>query len=316
MTAYIKHKRETRNRSRSRSGSPNYRKRSPPSSQRPYKSRRSRSRSPEHFKPKREYTNNFDKHSYSNESYTKYNSGRRYNNSVDTDKWRDERELMAEKGMSYIWGLSPFPSDYDSNDDINLKNSNSDSDTKKKKKSKKSHKNKDKKKKKHKSKKKKKKNNSGSSSENEEEQKDKNTKIIEDEWTEKAKSENVVVGPMPVSILEIQGTTTKDYGHALLPGEGDAMAQFVKDGKRIPRRGEIGLTSNEIVTFEDAGYVMSGSRHRRMEAVRLRKENQVYSADEKRALAMYNREEKAKRENKVLADFRELVQTKKKKPHK
>ena len=71
------------------------------------------------------------------------------------------------------------------------------------------------------------------------------------------------------------------YGHALLPGEGEAMAEFVKMGKRIPRRGEIGLTSGEIETFETSGYVMSGSRHRRMEAVRLRKENQVYSADEK-----------------------------------
>ena len=38
------------------------------------------------------------------------------------------------------------------------------------------------------------------------------------------------------------------------------MAAFVAEGKRIPRRGEIGLTSDEIVTFEDAGYVMSGSR--------------------------------------------------------
>ena len=59
------------------------------------------------------------------------------------------------------------------------------------------------------------------------------------------------------------------------------MAEYVKKGIRIPRRGEIGLTSNEIDSFETAGYVMSGSRHRRMEAVRLRKENQVYSADEK-----------------------------------
>ncbi len=50
------------------------------------------------------------------------------------------------------------------------------------------------------------------------------------------------------------------YGRALLPGEGAAMAAFVAEGKRIPRRGEIGLTSDEIVTFEDAGYVMSGSR--------------------------------------------------------
>jgi hypothetical protein len=71
------------------------------------------------------------------------------------------------------------------------------------------------------------------------------------------------------------------FGTALLPGEGAAMANYVKAGKRIPRRGEIGLTSNEITSFEDQGYVMSGSRHRRMEAVRIRKENQIYSADEK-----------------------------------
>ena len=50
------------------------------------------------------------------------------------------------------------------------------------------------------------------------------------------------------------------YGHALLPGEGEAMAAYVESGKRIPRRGEIGLTSDEICVFEDAGYVMSGSR--------------------------------------------------------
>lgn len=51
------------------------------------------------------------------------------------------------------------------------------------------------------------------------------------------------------------------YGHALLPGEGAAMAEYVKAGKRIPRRGEIGLTSEEIASFECSGYVMSGSRY-------------------------------------------------------
>jgi len=51
------------------------------------------------------------------------------------------------------------------------------------------------------------------------------------------------------------------FGGALLPGEGEAMAQYVKEGKRIPRRGEIGLTSDEIATFESSGYVMSGSRY-------------------------------------------------------
>jgi hypothetical protein len=88
------------------------------------------------------------------------------------------------------------------------------------------------------------------------------------------------------------------------------MAAYVAEGKRIPRRGEIGLTSEEIETFEEVGYVMSGSRHRRMEAVRLRKENQIYSADEKRALAMFSKEERSKRENKILGQFREIIQRK------
>ena len=93
-------------------------------------------------------------------------------------------------------------------------------------------------------------------------------------------------------------------------GEGAAMAAYVADGKRIPRRGEIGLTSNEITKYEDEGWVMSGSRHRRMEAVRLRKENQIYSADEKRALATFSKEERQKRENKILGQFREMVHDK------
>lgn len=100
----------------------------------------------------------------------------------------------------------------------------------------------------------------------------------------------------------------KDFGRALLPGEGAAMAAYVAEGKRIPRRGEIGLTSDEIASYESVGYVMSGSRHRRMEAVRIRKENQIYSADEKRALAAFSKEERAKRENAILAQFRDVLQ--------
>ena len=98
-----------------------------------------------------------------------------------------------------------------------------------------------------------------------------------------------------------------DYGGALLPGEGDAMAQFVQAGKRIPRRGEVGLNADQISKFEDLGYVMSGSRHSRMNAIRIRKENQVYSAEEKAALAMINYEEKAQREQKVMEDLKKLV---------
>ncbi|XP_059665232.1 uncharacterized protein LOC132311362 [Cornus florida] len=113
-----------------------------------------------------------------------------------------------------------------------------------------------------------------------------------------------VVGPMPLPRAE--GHIS--YGGALRPGEGDAIAQYVQQGKRIPRRGEVGLSAEEIQKFETLGFVMSGSRHQRMNAIRIRKENQVYSAEDKRALAMFNYEEKAKREHKVMADLQRLVQ--------
>ncbi|CAI9767198.1 unnamed protein product [Fraxinus pennsylvanica] len=113
-----------------------------------------------------------------------------------------------------------------------------------------------------------------------------------------------VVGPMPLPRAE--GHIS--YGGALRPGEGDAIAQYVQQGKRIPRRGEVGLSAEEIQKFETLGYVMSGSRHQRMNAIRIRKENQVYSAEDKRALAMFNYEEKSKREQKVMADLQRLVQ--------
>ena len=38
---------------------------------------------------------------------------------------------------------------------------------------------------------------------------------------------------------------------------------------------QVGLTADQISKFEDLGYVMSGSRHSRMNAIRIRKENQV-----------------------------------------
>ena len=66
-----------------------------------------------------------------------------------------------------------------------------------------------------------------------------------------------------------------DYGTHMRPGEGTAMAAYVQSGKRIPRRGEVGMSADQIVSFEDLGYVMSGSRHNRMNAIRIRKENQV-----------------------------------------
>lgn len=65
------------------------------------------------------------------------------------------------------------------------------------------------------------------------------------------------MGPVPKPHVTL---SAKDFGKALLPGEGAAMAAYVAEGKRIPRRGEIGLTSEEIASYESVGYVMSGSR--------------------------------------------------------
>ncbi|KAK4471350.1 hypothetical protein MN116_004785 [Schistosoma mekongi] len=121
--------------------------------------------------------------------------------------------------------------------------------------------------------------------------------------------EEEAVGPI-LPTAEHSSLIPLDYGRALLPGEGAAMAAYIAEGKRIPRRGEIGLTSEEIESFEKEGYVMSGSRHRRMEAVRLRKENQIYSADEKRALEHFNHAERAKREAKLQAQFKALIKRK------
>jgi len=118
------------------------------------------------------------------------------------------------------------------------------------------------------------------------------------------------IGPAPIPEAAVGGRV--DYGGALLPGEGSAMARFAEENKRIPRRGEVGLTSEDIEQYEELGYVMSGSRHRRMEAVRTRKEGQVLSAIEQRQLALLNAEERAKKENKILADFREIITTKQK----
>lgn len=118
------------------------------------------------------------------------------------------------------------------------------------------------------------------------------------------------VGPQPLkSIGKGKRTDERAYGGALLRGEGSAMAAFLEDGtdSRIPRRGEIGLTSDEIAKYEDVGYVMSGSRHRRMNAVRMRKENQVISAEEKRGILNLQREERERKEAILRDEFTQLV---------
>jgi hypothetical protein len=86
------------------------------------------------------------------------------------------------------------------------------------------------------------------------------------------------------------------------------MAAFAKEGARIPRRGEVGLTSSEIAMYEDVGYVMSGNRHAKMNAIRMRKESQVYTTEEKAALALFHQEEAQRKEAQLVAEMKKMVE--------
>jgi len=231
---------------------------------------------------------------------------------------RKQREEISSRGAAEVWGKSPerivnhIDSDmYSSDDDRNpnkihkMEVDEARAEKKKKKKSKKEKK----KKKKSKKEKKKKKDSSDSEDDSEAEwvEKDVMDAVKDGRAAASEESESDFIGPVLPQKVQL---TYKEMGTQLLPGEGAAMAAFIAEGKRIPRRGEIGLTSEQIEEYEKDGWVMSGSRHRRMEAVRLRKENQIYSADEKRALAMFSKEERQKRENKILGQFRDMVQDK------
>ncbi|KAF8557626.1 DUF926-domain-containing protein [Imleria badia] len=132
---------------------------------------------------------------------------------------------------------------------------------------------------------------------------------VEDDDSDEDDSD-MEVGPQPlIKASASKKVDERAYGGALLRGEGSAMAAFLQDDtqSRIPRRGEIGLTSDEIAEFESVGYVMSGSRHKRMNAVRMRKENQVISAEEKRGILKLQREERERREAILREEFSELV---------
>ena len=123
----------------------------------------------------------------------------------------------------------------------------------------------------------------------------------------RAESDDEEVGPAPMINPKDLLDKKISYGDQMLPGEGAAIAQYVQQNLRIPRRGEIGWSGEEIETLEKQGYVMSGSRHAVMNAVRLRKENQVYSAEEKRALAFINIEQKQQKDDKIIGDFRAML---------
>uniref|UniRef100_A0A915CUV3 NF-kappa-B-activating protein C-terminal domain-containing protein n=1 Tax=Ditylenchus dipsaci TaxID=166011 RepID=A0A915CUV3_9BILA len=254
---------------------------------------------------------------------------------------RHDREKIGGRGSRSVWGYSPshteleevfelhdsvekkaaidlkkegFPGSDDKNKDSKKKNAKETvlwkrRHKKKKKKHKKEHS------KKHLKKVKKQRRHSKSKSEEKEEEWVELTKELRDKEAKKAKDEeSLVIGPqIPEHLLHqsdsptYEGKLAAEDRKNMLRGEAAAMAAYAAQGKRIPRRGEIGLSSEEISVYEKVGYVMSGTRHKSMEATRLRKENQILTAEEKRLLNTFSQEERKKREDTVLKQFQELI---------
>jgi hypothetical protein len=117
------------------------------------------------------------------------------------------------------------------------------------------------------------------------------------EHKDRARRQAYVPLRSPTPCLDILTARFKD----MLPGEAEAMAAYAASGQRIPRRGEIGIDASRIEEFEASGFVMSGNRHKKMTAVRLKKENQVISAEEKRAILNLQKEERMKKEGAIIS---------------
>ncbi|KAJ3126865.1 Golgi to ER traffic- protein [Nowakowskiella sp. JEL0407] len=250
-------------------------------------------------------------------------------NASERQSYFDERKIRRANKKIKFWPDSPLNSELDSDSDSvvesqkkrkvkdysSTESSSDDSEEerrrRKRKREKKERKEKKKEKLKKKKSKKKKESSSESSSESESEPEkfdEKDISTIADYMKEKNKrqTDDLPVGPLPLPEIDTK-LDERAYGGDLLPGEATAIAAYVQSGKRIPRRGEIGLTSEQIESFENVGYVMSGSRHHRMNAVRIRKENQVISAEEKRALLEFSKTEKMRKEKEIIGQFKELA---------
>eukprot|EP01029_Cantina_marsupialis_P029096 TRINITY_DN779790_c0_g1_i1.p1 TRINITY_DN779790_c0_g1~~TRINITY_DN779790_c0_g1_i1.p1 ORF type:complete len:235 (+),score=95.59 TRINITY_DN779790_c0_g1_i1:103-807(+) len=133
--------------------------------------------------------------------------------------------------------------------------------------------------------------------------------IIEED--EESSSDEDAVGPrVPEEMSKSAFSAGVDYGNNMLKGEAAAIAQFVQRGMRVPRRGEVGWTGEEIDSLEKLGYCMSGNRNKMMNAVRERKEAQVETAEEKKQLILSMIEAEEKKENDTIDQFRAIIQEK------
>jgi hypothetical protein len=120
------------------------------------------------------------------------------------------------------------------------------------------------------------------------------------------------LGPQPIRVEFDKKEERKFYsGAGLKKDEAELFSHYVQQGKRIPRRGEVGLSSDEINRYESLGYVMSGTRHKKMNLARMKKEQMLYTAEEKRALAIYNLEEQQRRERNIINEMKHMWKTKK-----
>ncbi|VBB32728.1 unnamed protein product [Acanthocheilonema viteae] len=240
---------------------------------------------------------------------------------------RKERERRCEWGVRNVWGCSPLIHEihevYEEYERLEKELQEEEEQfpqplsvkatemAKKSKKKEKESKKKKKEKKKHKKKHKK------ASSESEEEWVEVTAEMREAEAAREKLEEAAMIGPAIPDHLQqkhaalIDTTKRVNYGKDMLRGEAAAMASYIAQGKRIPRRGEIGLSSAEISEYEKIGYVMSGTRHKSMEATRLRKENQVMTAEEKRLLSGFTHDERKKKEEIVLQQFKSFIESKK-----
>ena len=121
------------------------------------------------------------------------------------------------------------------------------------------------------------------------------------------------VGPQPIRVELDKKDERKFYaGTDLNKLEKETLGRYVQDGKRIPRKGEVGFSSDEIERYVSLGYVMSGDRHKKMNEATMKKEAQIYTAEEKRALAIYNLEEQQRRERNIINEMKVIWQTSKK----
>ena len=75
-----------------------------------------------------------------------------------------------------------------------------------------------------------------------------------EEQRAKEDEEEQMIGPQQPQKVQLRKKDIHDSSTQLLKGEGKAMAAYIAKGKTIPRRGEIGLTSDKITAYEKDGW--------------------------------------------------------------